>query len=230
MIRTIQGIIDWAKILLNGITEINLTCLGLWAVVLVVVLGSAFASATIAEMRMRGMFIHFFGGLILPWIYPILIGAKLSPNLEVAKVRKQERDLENRLGVNMAFLRTQFNSYNREQKKAGQPQLEFRDWIAQYEADKQAKVEAEVRREREVIAPTNSVSRTLLEGLSVDADGNRKGPFRVKTLDGRELKVEQIKNIMEDVAAFEVIDPPTGKLRSIRVKYANIKSFETVEQ
>lgn len=230
MIRAIQGFFDWIGIFFNGLTEIDPLCLGLWAAALAVVLGSAFAAATIAEMRMRGMFIHFLGGLVLPWVYPLIIGARLTPNREAAKVKREELETEIRLGVKMTFLRVQFENDNKTLKKNGEPPLAFRDWIARYEATRYADAEEEERRLSEIVGPTSEVSKLLLESLAVDSEGNRKGPFIVRLVDGRELVVEQIRNIMDDVAAFEIIDPVTHKPKSIRVKYSNITLFQTVEQ
>lgn len=94
----------------------------------------------------------------------------------------------------------------------------------------QAEAQEQERKAREIVAPTNEVNRLLLENLAVDSDGSRKGPFIIKLADGRKLQVEQIKNVMDDVAAFEIIDPVTHKPKNIRVKYANITYFRTLEQ
>ena len=221
---------DWAGIFFNGLAEVDLWLLGLWALAVVTVLGSAFASATIAEMRSRGMFIHFCGGLVLPWIYPLLIGMRLTVSPEAEQEKREELETENRLGVKMAFLRVQFEQDNKKRKRQGEPEILFREWLAAYEAAKEtAAIEAE-RRERDVVAPTSGVNRLFLENLAVDSEGSRKGPFTVKLVDGRTLRVEQIKNIMEDVAAFEIIDTVTRKPKSIRVKYGNIVLFQSVEQ
>lgn len=230
MIRAIQGFLDWAGIFFNGLTEIDPFYLGLWALTLVLLLGSACASATIAEMRHHKILLHFLGGLFLPWVYPALIGMRLTPCREAAKEKQEERETEIRLGVKMTFLRLQFETENKLRKKKGEPELAFRDWIAQYEAAKQAEAQEQERKAREIVAPTNEVNRLLLENLAVDSDGSRKGPFIIKLADGRKLQVEQIKNVMDDVAAFEIIDPVTHKPKNIRVKYANITYFRTLEQ
>lgn len=230
MIRAIQGFFDWAGIFFNGLAEVDLWQLGLWALLMVVVVGSASASATIAEMRRRGMFIHFLGGLALPWIYPALIAARLAPSPEIEREKREERETENRLGVKMTFLRIQFENENKLRKKKGEPEMAFRDWLASYEAARQARTVEEERRRHEVIPPTSGIGRLFLENLAVDSSGNRKGPFTVRLADGRQLRVEQIRNIMEDVAAFEIIDPVTHKSKSIRIKYNNILQFQTVEQ
>lgn len=49
------------------------TALTAKALILVIVLGSAFTSASIAELRNRNRLLHFVVGLIIPWIYPVVI-------------------------------------------------------------------------------------------------------------------------------------------------------------
>jgi len=51
--------------------------------------GSAFLSATIAESRRHKMKFHFLLGLVLPYIYPLIIALRMKTIEEVLEIEEQ---------------------------------------------------------------------------------------------------------------------------------------------
>ncbi len=221
--KILENTWGWLVIFFHGIAEIQPGSLWLWLGIWSLILGSAFAAATIAEVRSRSMFLHFFAGAILPVLYPAFIFRKLPSVQRVVQEKQKEVESEVKVGVNMTMVRVQYEAECKRLAKKGEPVPDFSAW---YEARESKKQEQAQEQAQAVVAPVSGISRLFLENLAVDSSGSRKGPFLVKLADGRELTVEQIKNIMDEVAAFEIVDT-NGQVKSIRLKYSNIVSFES---
>ncbi len=63
-------------------------------VLLVIWFASAFFAGTIAEIKGRNRFVHFFGGLLLPWIYPFFILFRLSSDFGQKTEEEEKSPIE----------------------------------------------------------------------------------------------------------------------------------------
>ncbi|MDD4318666.1 MAG: hypothetical protein PHV75_09140 [Victivallaceae bacterium] len=111
--------------------------------------------------------------------------------------------------------------------KKGMPIPEFIDWFNTREASKTSVAQTVIKEEDAASSSQSAVDRKFLENMAVDSNGNPQGPFRAVLSDGRELTVQHIKNIMDEIAAFEIVDH-NGVTKNIRIKYAAISTFERI--
>lgn len=222
-----ENILGWFYVFINGLDAINISCIITALIILIIVLGSAFLSATIAETRDKSMFIHFFGGLLLPIAYPVLINKKLENITKVNKNKKEELRNEVKNEINMKLAKVQYDMECKKLVKKGMPIPEFIDWFNTREASKTSTAQTVIKEDDAASSSQSAVDRKFLENMAVDSNGNPQGPFRAVLSDGRELTVQHIKNIMDEIAAFEIVDH-NGVTKNIRIKYAAISTFERI--
>ncbi len=203
--------------------------------------GSAFLSATIAETRRHKMKLHFLLGLVLPYIYPLIISLRMK-TVEELLVIEEEVDPLAGLSSSMS---ERFKEIQKEQKakhdervKRVIPQKEqetVEDTAVEVveeqelaEEAKQVTVETvEPAEMEELVEETTPVfNQRYFQEISVDSSGAKAGPFNLVAKNGTRFKVSQIKTIQSDMASFEI--EVKGKLKNIRVKYDNIETFEKI--
>lgn len=201
---------------------------GLW-------LGSGFFAATVAELFRQPMGRHFFMGLLIPYVYPIMLAktihlgeARAAAEEQAEKVEKEEQraaDLTNRFEA----MRAERAAKRREKiaEKAGIP-------VEQVIAEEEAAAAAAPPAVEETIAvapaaaglpPESEAVRAALYDLDVDDSGSRPGPFELQLRDGSAVIVSSVRSMQSDFMMCVV--SATGK--TVRVKYQNVIGASRVE-
>ena len=199
-----------------------------------IIMGSAFLSATIAENRNHKMKLHFLLGLLVPYIYPFILGLRLK--MAQAAIDEEEIDPLSGLSLNITGkfkdIQKAKEEANRKRRTRLKPKTEEEEAEANSTADEDNEDESveEIPAEPE---PADAVQQEPIiftqrhfQDIAVDDTGARIGPFRLLTKNGLEFKVCQIKNIQKDMASFEV--EVKGSTKNIRIKYDNIEVFDKI--
>lgn len=164
--------------------------------VMVIWLFSGCLSASIAEDRLRSPWFHFCLGMMIPYLYPLIMLFKLpvyTPPAE--KPEKQEKVY---------------------QKVEGPPPVDAAP-PAPPDTTGPAVLDTQM-----VAAADVAFDRTYFKQISVDMSGNHRGPFIFK-IKGNDLKVERIVECLEQAVMVEFISAD-NKTQSIRVPYKNIEA------
>lgn len=211
----------------SGMTVIYIV-LGAW-------FGSAFFAATVAELFRQPMGRHFLTGLLIPYVYPIMLARTIHLGEERAaaeeqaeKVEKEEQraaDLTNRFEAMRAE-----RAAKRREKIAEKAGISVEQVIAEEEAAAAAAPPAveETIAASPVAAglpPESEAVRAALYDLDVDNDGNRQGPFELQLRDGSAVIVSSVRSMQADFMMCVV--SATGK--TVRVKYQNVIGASRVE-
>ncbi|MDD3118144.1 MAG: hypothetical protein PHQ27_03115 [Victivallales bacterium] len=183
---------------------------GVWFLILVpllwgLYLASGFLSATFTEIKGRSRVGHFFGGLVLPVLYPVV--ASQLKNIRVNETaNKKERENMKRLNISHEVTAKFFEKSGREYVPTDAPLH-------------QEKPQEEPR----FFGAGSEQKMTMIhfKSLMLNPDGSSAGPFRVTTVDDRVLDAERIVDAMDEVVVFET-RAADGKIRTIRVRYENI--------
>ncbi len=201
---------------------------GLW-------LGSGFFAATVAELFRQPMGRHFFMGLLIPYVYPIMLAktihlgeARAAAEEQAEKVEKEEQraaDLTNRFEAMRAE-----RAAKRREKIAEKAGISVEQVIAEEEA---AAAAAPPAVEETIAAPPvaaglppeSEAVRAALYDLDVDNEGNRQGPFELQLRDGSTVMVSSVRSMQADFMMCVV--SATGK--TVRVKYQNVIGASRVE-
>jgi len=223
---------SWGYLFFTGLGALYIENIVVALIVIVTILGSAFISATIAEMRGHTMLKHFLAGTLLPVAYPIMINKKLPHLANESKAQKSELGSEVRNEINMRMAKVQYELACKKLSKKGLPIPDFIDWFDESKSKKSIK-SSETATKDNVTEKTNKeqfsgINRAFIENLAVDNSGNRQGPFRIVLSDGRELIAQQVKNVMDEIATFEIFDNH-GTMKNIRFKYNNIVLLERTD-
>ena len=173
--------------------------------------GSAFLAAMIAESRRHKMKFHFMLGLLIPYIYPLFMALRIKTAQEKVDI-EEEFDplsgLSNTMSERLKDIQKGQNDKHDKRVKRVIPEKQEDEAVEAVEEEKPA------------------FSQRYFQEVAVDSSGAKAGPFNLVVLNDSQFKVCQIKNIQADMASFEV--DVNGKIKNIRIKYDNIKTFEKV--
>lgn len=198
------------------------------------VMGSAFLSATIAESRRHKMKVHFLLGLLVPYIYPLIIALRMKTAQEAIDI---DDEYDPRSGRSIAMSAKLKDIQEEQKKKYGNRVQRVSVEDQEEESPESVEVEEAVEVEdvaveapaetEEIVEETAPVfTQRYFQQVSVDSSGAKAGPFDLLVKNGTRFKVCQIKNIQTDMASFEI--EVGGNAKNIRVKYDNIESFEKI--
>ncbi len=202
-------------------------------------LSSGFLAATISEMKGYGVLLHFGGGLLLPYIYPIAIIFLLQERFGEKAVGATLDESETRVAI-ASYEITERIKQHRIQKRLDKlgidPDSEEAQAVIEEENQLFKAHEVEIKPKEEVLKEIQSedeeeqtvseedgMNRSYFEAIAVNALGEREGPFDLELNNGTVMAVESIANILDDLAVFEIIDH-NGRKKRLRVKYENIVS------
>ena len=159
----------------------------------VLLLASASLAGNIAENKGRAPHLHFFLGLLFPFIYPIIIWFTLHALEGSPSMIKQ-------------------------QQKASKAQA-----VALRAAQIAAAEKAAAKQfEREEADPT-LWSKERMERVAYKADGSAAGPFTCTLADGRQFRVLAIRDIQPEVVVLELAgDTPDKAGPVMRFPYTRI--------
>lgn len=159
----------------------------------ILLLASAAWAGNIAENKGRAPHLHFFLGLLFPFIYPAIICFTLRALEGSPLMIKQNQKNKSELAV---ALRT-----------------------AQIEAAEKAAAE---QLEREEADPT-LWSKERMERVAYKADGSAAGPFTCTLADGKQIRVLTVREIQAEVVVFELEGNTPGAAGPImRFPYSRI--------
>ena len=159
----------------------------------ILLLTSAAWAGNIAENKGRAPHLHFLLGLLFPFIYPAIIWFTL-------------RALEGSPTM-----------IKRQQKQKKEEAVALR--TAQIEAAEKAAAE---QIEREDADPT-LWSKERMERIAYKADGSAAGPFICTLSDGRQIRVQAVRDIQAEVAVFELAGDAPGTTGPVmRFPYSRI--------
>ena len=159
----------------------------------ILLLTSAAWAGNIAENKGRAPHLHFFLGILLPFIYPLIICFTV-------------RALEGSPTM-----------IKRQQKQKKEEAVALR--AAQIEAAEKAAAE---QIEREEADPT-LWSKERMERIAYNADGSAAGPFLCTLADGRQIRILAVRDIQAEVAVFELAgDAPDTAGPVMRFPYSRI--------
>jgi len=200
------------------------------------VMGSAFLSATIAESRRHKMKLHFLLGLLVPYIYPLILALRMKTAQEVVDIEEEVDPLSGLSETMSARLKNiQEEQKNKHDKRIQRiaPEKQQEEAVEEEKPEEVENAEQieetpeSTVEEVEVVEEEISVfNQRYFQGLAVDSSGAKSGPFNLLVKNGTCFKVCQIKNIQADMASFEV--EVSGKVKNIRIKYDNIETFEKI--
>ncbi len=74
--------------------SISLVTISIGIVIIIVVFASAFLSSQYAEKDKKNRLIHFFGGMIIPWFYPLIIYQIFRPKKKSVSENISEKEIE----------------------------------------------------------------------------------------------------------------------------------------
>jgi hypothetical protein len=196
--------------------------------------GSAFLAATIAESRRHKIKFHFLLGLLMPYIYPVVMAFCIKTAQEKVDIEEEFDPLS---GLSTSMSANLKNIQEKQKKKHDKrvkriipekPEDEAVEAVEAVEEETPEEVEEVAIEEAEEIVEEEkpAFSQRYFQEVAVDSSGAKAGPFNLVVLNDSQFKVCQIKNIQADMASFEV--DVNGKIKNIRIKYDNIKTFEKI--
>lgn len=166
------------------------------AAVIMFYLGSACWAASIAKCRRYNPILHFIAGLIIPWVYPLVILFAL--NIKGAKAMR----------IAMA----------EERKKADEEEAERQRNIALNSGKTVEELEAEKKVEEE-----DGWTQARFTKMARNDDGSQAGPWDV-VYGGRKVHVIHIVEALPEVVSVEFKDEK-GNMVRMRIPYAKIESW-----
>lgn len=250
----LRGLLGWLTLVVNSGAWPDWHFIGMASIFIVIWTGSAFAAATIAEMAGHRILLHFLGGLALPYIYPALLMLrikKVEKQVEfVEEVEKSDKTCQ--ITAKLTNIREK-KAEERQAKKLlmfekkksfqqSQPEDTDSETVIPSEDETEQPVEAVQEGESASVAEENVITtepqaevapapepvagftRRQIESLAVDNTGGRVGPFLITLHQGQPVTAVSIKGIQDELATFEV--QVEDKIKSIRIRYQNIKSCE----
>ena len=171
---------------------------------------SGFIAATIGESRGRQPMPHWVFGLLLPGIYPALINSMMI-NRVVEGQKNQTIDDKEKYHAKSIELTSHPMKVAKQEYQPSELKL-----------DEDGK---EVTEEKPQEADTLPYNRLYFTGIAQKNDGTPAGPFAIVLNDGRQVDVDFILEILDDVVIFQ-IDGNTGKPRKLRLAYKLITACE----
>ncbi|MCP3965868.1 MAG: hypothetical protein GY750_01610 [Lentisphaerae bacterium] len=189
-------------------------------------LGSGFLAATIAEMRGHKVLLHFFLGLLAPYIYPGYLAFKLR----TAKAKETSIDEMLDVGESANLTSSLLNikvKQNQERAQRQRLKLPTKEELEAKAVESINPIKDDL--EAQPVETDGRVyDKRFFENLAVESSGERAGPFEVFVNNGTRLEILNIKSIQDDLAVFEI--QAGKKIKSIRIKYQNIISFNKINQ
>lgn len=201
-----QWVIDFIQEWYSQATEAGFnpsqgTMIGI-TIFLIIVIGSGLTAMTVAEIKNRQRFLHFFLGILFPVAYPILLFFVL-PEFKITS--KEEKELEKMIS-------------NMSDEDNLLPQSELKS-VAKADAKGVA-----LAMDHGVIMNQQYFGRICTDEL-----GNPTGPFILEMNDGRILEAKHIAGALQSVLAVE-ISLETGENKTIRLPYQNIRACKLKEE
>ena len=211
-----------------------------WFAVAVIWSMSGFVAATIAESKGHNVMLHFAGGLLLPYAYPITIIFTLKERfgknvmesaldrselrVDIASYEITEKIKQNRIKKQLDKLGVDADSDEGQKILIREEKVfEKHDIAIAIPETKEVIEEAvPVDADSDEIAPT-ILNKTYFDSIAVNQLGERTGPFNVELTNGNKMVAEMIVNTLDELAVFEIVDH-NGRSKRIRIKYANIAS------
>ena len=205
---------------------------------------SGFLAATIAEMKGHNVLLHFAGGLLVPYVYPVtlifILDEKFGDNMVAGDFNRLEAKLDA-----ASFAMTEKVKQNRLKKKLDKLGVDADSEEAKEIIAEEAKVfakhnaaMAESKPEEQLQKPELAVEKlaegevapvemgkAYLDSVAVNEIGERCGPFDLELKNGSKIVIEAIAGTLDDLAIFETIDH-NGNTKRIRMKYDNIALCE----
>lgn len=172
-----------------------------WCVLVVIYLGSPFLSATISESKGHGILLHFIGGLVFPYLYPIIIHFALPSRLRIhAPQEPEEEEVKPTLTVTSARQKS-------ERMASESAEVEFEATAPAFEEEGND-------------APV--IGQQFFTSISVTETGvTRQGPFMVEMDDGTVIEAQKIVKPQEKIVVLE-IQGEAGTSRTLRIPYSKI--------
>jgi len=182
----------------------SIGALFLITVICLIIIASAMAAMTVAEVKNRNRPLHFVLGALLPLIYPALLHFVL-PEFKIKT--KEERDLEALVD------------------SMGAADMELPD------SELKKVTDADEKGETPVFSAGTEIEITpqYLSKIMTDETGNPTGPYMLEMMDGKILEISKITNVLDKVIAVEMGEPGEDT-KTIRLPYANIKTFTLKEK
>ena len=163
-------------------------------IVTVVWLMSGCCASTISELRKRGQWLHLFLGLLIPWLYPLVIFFTMTVK------RKEGEDGEEEAS----------------EHADGAPPPKKVPGIAAGVDEDELNLE-----EEESSLPEWNPQR--LKEMSTDLEGNPRGPFVFLLANGHEQRAERIVDALPMAVVIEIIDF-NEKSQRLRIPYTDIEN------
>jgi len=185
------------------------------AVLIVFILANGFAAATFSEMKFRGRFIHFIGGLVLPVVYPLFVYFILPKLPEPVDETEQYFDKDGQQILTEAQKLTK-----KLMEKTG---VEYVPKIPEKKVDKDLKTAEEKSQADQKNEDEFVIDHKYINSLVRDADGNPLGPYIIELADGRFIEAVRLLDAYPEVFELE-ISGPDEKLKKIRLPYNKITS------
>jgi hypothetical protein len=193
--------------------------------------GSAFLTATIAESRRHKIKLHFLLGLLIPYIYPLVIALRMKTVQEKIDIEEEVDPLgglSNTMSEKLKGIQEKQQKDRNKRLKRVTPEKpeEETGEVAEVEQAEQIVPEEGRSEVEEAVEEESGFTQRYFQEIAVDSSGAKAGPFNLVVMNGSLFKVCQIKNIQADMASFEV--DVKGKIKNIRIKYDNISSFDKI--
>ena len=150
----------WGDAVRAGLNP-NWASLLAFSILIILLLGSPFVSATMAELMGKNRFVHFMLGLVLPWIYPLYMFLKL--------IRKPARELPDKQDETVA-----------DDGKAVVGEVPESHLKHEYDDGVKTDPSSEA-------APV--MDRVYFARIASDEAGNPLGPYVLELLDGRIVRL-----------------------------------------
>ena len=164
------------------------------------------------------MKLHFLLGVLIPYVYPVILAFRLK----VAQEAEEAADAIDPLSDLSNSMTERYNEIKEEHEE----KTAIRRKKFQLPEKEEVKAEEKPEIEEEIEAEESLFTKRYFEDIAVDSFGAKIGPFKLVMDNGSEFKVCQIKNIKDDIASFEV--EVKGELKNIRIKYIKIERFEKI--
>lgn len=168
-----------------------------------VVLGSGFATMSFAEMKFRNRGLHFVGGVILPFAYPLLF-FYLVPKVGGDKSDEEEEAFE--------------SDVDEEEGEAAS--AEEAATVPESEFTKIDQPDDPVSGGFPEPATPLEMNQEFFARIARLEDGTQAGPFKLELADGTELEIISIVDAMPEVLSVEIA--VEGEVRKIRLPYNRI--------
>jgi hypothetical protein len=227
----INGSLSWISVVWNPGAFPEWYWLWVTFVLSVILLASGFLAATIAEFKGHQMKYHFLLGIVAPYVYPFILFGNMKKQKKIEIAESDADKMRSTQSYILAAKLMQTTIAQEAEKQAKMDAINEKRGFA-VQPREEPLVEPETMA---VINPANATvdsekfNRSFFEKLSVDANGNRVGPFQLTLKDRNCFITDKIKVVQDDLVIFEMSDK-NGEIKNIRIKFVNIESCELIPQ